>query len=186
MFVSCNGLINRLWSFRFRCLKCNFKIKNDYVDESVLKKTPQKAFKEMQKKIQTKWFYCFVFCLCSLTQVLPVPAAKRWRGFRSPALLLCHTHGAWLLHSAVWTGRLRPWGTGQWLHQRTALRTQPDQRARGEGHGTPQDLQVSQQLICVSKSIIWNNQNCFKIVRLHIYPVDHNMKLIGKIGFWIL
>lgn len=81
--------------------------------------------------------------LLSVSQVLPVPAAQRWRGFRSPALLLRHPHGAGILHGAVRTGRLRPRGTGQRLHQRTSLRTQPDQRARGEGHGTPQDLQVS-------------------------------------------
>lgn len=84
---------------------------------------------------------------CFLSQVLPVSAAERWCGFRPSALLLCYPHSSGLLHSAVWTGRLWPRGTGQWLHQRTALRTQPDQRIRGEGHGAPQDLQVSLSII---------------------------------------
>lgn len=76
-------------------------------------------------------------------QVLSVSAAERWRGVGSSSLLLCHPHRSGLLHGSVWAGRLRPRGAGQRLHQRAALRPQPDQRTGGEGHGAPQDLQVS-------------------------------------------
>ena len=93
-----------------------------------------------------------MLCRVSLCQVLPVPAAEGRRGLGSPALLLRHPHGAGLLHGAVRTGRLRPRRPGQRLHQRAALRAQPDQRAGGEGHGAPQDLQVG--LRVVSKMIL--------------------------------
>lgn len=76
-------------------------------------------------------------------QVLSVSAAERWRGVGPSSLLLCHPHRLGLLHGSVWAGRLRPRGAGQRLHQRAALRPQPDQRTGGEGHGAPQDLQVS-------------------------------------------
>lgn len=119
---------------------------------SFIRKNNRRRLKRLTKKIEmldfiTKWLDCFVFCLSFLSQVLLVSAAERWCGFRPSALFLCHPHSAGLLHSAVWTGRLRPGGIRQWLHQRTALRTQPDQRARGKGHGTPQDLQVSLGII---------------------------------------
>lgn len=76
-------------------------------------------------------------------QVLSVSAAERWRGIGPSSLLLCHPHRPGLLHGSVWAGRLWPRGAGQRLHQRAALRPQPDQRTGGEGHGAPQDLQVS-------------------------------------------
>ena len=70
-------------------------------------------------------------------------AAEGRRGVRPAALLLRHAHHAGLVHGAVGVGRLRPRGAGQRLHQRAALRPQPDQGAGGEGHGDAQELQVS-------------------------------------------